>query len=186
MKAFTEWLKQCYLEPFNSHGLEWDTLNGSLFVGQPAKEYSKIISELSDTLEKSASVHAATVFDGCFDGFNGGPYIVFESPKAEEVRKTVIAAEGNLKSEERSALYKKAMQYNTDDQRRLYRLLEDFYALHNTEYEQMLEVQTVGFSNFRLRYQGAESMLLDSVDARMRRLKTNCGDMKMLIEYLKK
>ncbi len=187
MGAFTEWLKELYFKSSAWHkfGLRDDIHAQKIFVGKPKKEYGEAISKLATEVEKSTGIHTTLVFDGCFDGFNCGPYIIFESPKAEEVRNFVVAAKDSLTHEERNSLYKRAIKYNTADQQKLYCLLDNFYAQRKINYEQMLIVQTVGFSNFRLRNQGTEIALLENLDNRRRKLKANYDEIRAFIKYLK-
>lgn len=183
MKAFTEWLKKLYFS--SESGQKEDLLANSLFVGKPTKESTAVVSELAEVLGQNTGIHVTFVYDGYFDGANGGPYIIFESPKAEEVRKSVVAAKGSLTSERRSELYKEAIKYNVADQQHLYHLLNDFYTQHNIDYERTLMIQTVGFSNFRLRHQGTEIALIETTKNRKSKLEANCDEMKAFTKYLK-
>ena len=187
MKAFTEWLKALYFESpsITWLDLEQDSPANVDLASPPTKRYAEVITELAETLERKAGIHVSYVDDSCFDGANGGPCIIFESPRADEVRKSVVAAKDGLTGARRHELYEEAMKHNVADQQALYRLLSEFYAKHDTQYERMLMVQTVGFSNFRLRHQGTDALLVGSVGDRGRKLGTSCDEMEAFSEYLK-
>jgi hypothetical protein len=185
MKAFTEWLKETYFS-FDIHDLvQRARLARNPFVGKSTKKSNKVISNMAESVEQALGVRATFVYDGYFGGANSGPYIVFESFKADEIRRSVVEASDSLTHEERNKLYEEAMRYNTADQRRLYCLLEGFYAQHDIDYEHSLIVQTVGFSNFRLRHQGTEVVLTEPSRSRDRKLKVNRDEMSAFTEYIK-
>lgn len=182
MLAFTEWLKAYY---FELPTIPRRDIQRNLLVAEPTEEFAKVIAETAHVLVRNIGVHINFVYEGFFDGANGGPYILFESPGAEKIRKMVAAAKGSMSDQRRNELYKKAMKYNVTDQQRLYDLLDKFYAQHDTNYEQMLIIQTVRFSNFRLRNQGAEAALVGNAKDRKRVHDANCEEMRVFAEYIK-
>lgn len=185
MKKFTEWLKRLCFEDYDYKVVKPDEdLETIDFIRRPTKESTEAVSELAKVLKQNIGIHTKFLYDGYFDGVNGGPYIMFESPKAEQIRKSVIESKGKLTSRERNELYKKAMRCNVADQQKLYNLLDGFYAHHDASYGQMLMIQTVGYSGFRLRNQSAEVVQMEGAEKRKSEFLSNCDAMREFTKYI--
>jgi hypothetical protein len=181
MARFTIWLKKRYMTML-------DPISQSHAVNQAPSEifsdkFTVVIHQLVLALEK----HKFNVKFSCeelFDGANSGPYIILVAPKAEQVRQSLVAEKENLSAKERNAYFKEAMGYNLVEQQRLHHLIAGFYSNHVPVYDRMLIVQTVGFSNFRLRCHGSEAALLDAGPRRGQMLECHLRELKMFAQYL--
>lgn len=184
MKAFTEWLKEAYGFVIAYSDQKDVSVEMTQIAESSPGELVMLMNTLANVISKYINIRIEFVHDSLFDGANAGPYALFTSAKAEEIRQT-LAAKKDLTVQARNALFREALEYNVADQRPLYRLLIDFYAQHTTAYEHMLIVQTVGFSNFRLRFQGADSLLLEDEKNQQDLFEIYSTEIKALIGYLK-
>jgi hypothetical protein len=128
--------------------------------------------------------HTSASCGGHVRRITGGPYVMFDSPKAD-----VYAQKCRDISEPTSPLfkqfYKKARLENLKEQAQLFALLAKFYASRSVPFSQRLTLRTVGYSTGRLECQGASMAEIAHLSERKKILEDDRNEFRDFTEFLK-
>lgn len=127
-------------------------------------------------------IHTISSCEGHADRPTGGPYVMFESPKAHELREKYRSEEKG--SKEYKFWHKKAVQENMPEIKKMLLLLEDFYKDRIVPNDQHLIVESFRCLDSVLMCQSADIACALSLTECKALLTKNQTEMQAFEEYL--